>query len=84
MDVYEWVQLLFDMVSPPDPAMESSRKSTCPRLGVPFFQQGSAQEVLAQVFAALRELYTGHGSWQAQREFCIEAIVYQMDLSHIY
>jgi hypothetical protein len=84
MDVYEWVRQLYDMVSPPEPAMSSSKKNPAPHPGAPLFKQGAAQEVLTQVFDALRQLYTGFGSWAGEREFCVDAMVYQMGLSHIY
>ncbi|KAF8312292.1 uncharacterized protein EI90DRAFT_3137554 [Cantharellus anzutake] len=82
IDVYEWVRGLYAMVTPPDLVQKSS--STRKGLGAPFFRQGSAAEVCTQVFQALRDLCPHTSSSQGQQEFCIEAVVFQMDSRRMY
>jgi hypothetical protein len=80
IDIYEWVRNVYAMVSPPEPTSKSPSRRA---LGAPFFRQGSAPEVCSQVFQALRDLCP-HSSWHGQQEFCVEAIIFQMDSSRIY
>jgi hypothetical protein len=81
MDVHEWVRGIYSMVSPPAsnlPQSSSTTSRTAARLGAPFFRQGSSPVIFAQVFDALHELCEA-SDWRAQRDFCVEAIVAQME-----
>ncbi|KAF8310814.1 uncharacterized protein EI90DRAFT_3139120 [Cantharellus anzutake] len=82
MDVHEWVRHIYAMVSPPAPHVPGSSR-TLPRLGAPFFRQGSSAVIFTQVFDALREI-CDQSDWRAQRDFCVEAIVAEMASHRIF